>query len=137
MRKKSFLWIGLAIVYITVVIFSILRADNFWLSMLNWIIVSAVILLITFIVYSIAKQFTASPEIKTFAKVISKYQPTSSRKSFSSMLSIAFEFPDGSRKNIKVLSSDSFNTILEKEEGLLTYKEFHGTLHFINFEPQR
>jgi len=49
---------------------------------------------------------------------------------------ITFELPDGSRKVFKV-SRHQYYTILETEQGLLTYKEQRRNTYFIDFQRQK
>ena len=49
---------------------------------------------------------------------------------------ISFEFPDGTRKNFRV-NADVYNTILEGEEGILTYHELGDTRVFVSFQRER
>ena len=54
---------------------------------------------------------------------------------------VSFLFPDGSRKNVDVCI-DVYNTIMENETGILTYKlqpekfvKVRGEIIFVNFKP--
>jgi len=47
---------------------------------------------------------------------------------------VAFQFPNGERKNFR-LPMDSFNSLIAGETGMLTYKEYNGELFFLHFRP--
>jgi hypothetical protein len=80
------------------------------------------------------------PEIKVSVRVISK--TTEVKKEYGKNASvntiyyISFQLSDGSRKNLTVDVS-TYNTIMENEEGILTYKENNDKLHFVTFQNQQ
>ena len=87
------------------------------------------------------KYLSLLPEIKVPAKVALKNTSTQSQASFNragfvvaSVFNITFEFADKQRLVFR-FDEQLFNTILENEEGTLTYKEGGGRKYFISFEP--
>lgn len=81
-------------------------------------------------------KFADSPEKSEVVKVISKASNTGgSDVAIVTTYFVSFEFPDGNRKNFSV-NIAQYNTILENEVGLLTYKEHGNDLMFINFQRQ-
>ena len=81
------------------------------------------------------QQVTAATEaLKTPAKQISKSM-TMRRGSYpsNSLAHAAFEFSDGRRVDMEV-GIEIYNTILEGEQGILTYKEKDGYYLFVGFQ---
>ena len=77
------------------------------------------------------------PNLDTPAKVISRTSEETSYgkggRNVSTNYFIAFELPDGTRKNFEV-KIDQYNTILEDETGTLTYRESGTYLFFGTFQ---
>ena len=48
---------------------------------------------------------------------------------------VSFQFSDNSRKNLNV-DIDTYNTVMENETGVLTFKQDSETLYFISFQTQ-
>ena len=83
-----------------------------------------------------AMAFADAENIIASVKVISKTTKTSvTTGSGSTKHHIAFEFPDGTRKNFEI-AVEVANTILEGESGTLTYRESGQHLFFVGFERQ-
>lgn len=70
---------------------------------------------------------------KIKAKVLSKSFSVGGRYAHTFCF-ISFEFFDGTRKNFST-NINQYNTIIENEEGLLTYKENGNNIWFIDFQP--
>lgn len=80
------------------------------------------------------------PEIKTQARVLNKNTGTGSAPEFNragfvvvSVYNITFELSDKRRIVFRV-NEEQYNTVLENEEGMLSYKENNGQRWFISFQ---
>ncbi len=68
------------------------------------------------------------------AKAVSKtYQIRGSERATRTNYYISFEFPCGNRYNFPV-DLGSFNTILEDENGILTYKQKGQYMYYVSFQ---
>ena len=78
----------------------------------------------------------ALPEIETPATLINKTQKTvGDHYSTGTVFYVAFELPDGDRKNFKV-DSDTYATVEKGDTGMLTYKEGGKYRFFVRFKRQ-
>ena len=78
-----------------------------------------------------------TPVIQSSAKLVAKTKELSYRRfDTPTSLFLVFEFPNGERKDFLVNSS-TYNTILEGDEGTLTYHELGDTRVFVSFQPKR
>lgn len=90
---------------------------------------------------SLKNNFKACPELKAYVKVVSKVTGvqymrrarTGVKVAVADVLYLICEFPDGSRKNLQVKDLNVYNTILENDVGILTYKEYDQYILFIDF----
>ena len=94
-----------------------------------WLLVGAFILFIP----SEKKLLAETPILTAHAKVISKTSQTEAG-AFLTRNFISFEF-NNRRENFEVDVSQ-FNTIVENETGVLSYKEFQNRFIFSAFEPK-
>ena len=100
-----------------------------WASVL--FVALTLIILLCYIPYLIIVRKKASP-VKTPAKVISKaMQNLRARAGYY----VAFALPNGTRKNLKV-TVEEYNTMVEGEVGILTYKKYKHHIWFESFRPQ-
>jgi len=79
------------------------------------------------------KAFGSAPDMTAFVKVVSRVVERTGQT--SNEYYIAFEFPDGTRKNFE-LKRDQYNSIVENEAGTLTYRESGKYLFFVSFQRQ-
>lgn len=83
------------------------------------------------------KNAKQTSKINTQAVVISKTMKIRPAGYASkSDMYLVFELPDGTRKDFRVDTS-AYNTILEGEEGILTYHEKNDTRVFVSFQRTR
>jgi len=79
------------------------------------------------------------PKLTTSAKVITKTSAVSKgygeNQTINTIYYVAFQFPDNSRNNFCV-DINTYNTVIENDTGLLTYKQSGNNLFFVSFEPQ-
>ena len=87
------------------------------------------------------RNYARSSIVKTNATVVSRaseFRRSSGRtggRPLGGTHFLSFEFPDGTRKNFKV-DVTQFNTIIENETGILTYRECGDWLRFVDFQRQ-
>jgi len=72
------------------------------------------------------------PELVSSAKLVSKGTEIRGRHTIT-IYYLTFELPDNSRKTFKV-SSDTYNSVLKNETGVLTYKEQDKLIQFLDFK---
>lgn len=116
---------------------------SFWVDFINKYFYFIVFLLLIFVFYKIFKaelyqkkqmqETMMMPDINSMATVFSKALRTVKAGYGSrSIPYVAFEFPDGSRKDFECDMS-IYLTLKEGDSGNLTYKEKDGFRIFINF----
>ena len=92
------------------------------------------------------QEFKLLPEQTALTKVLKKTMKISGEDYVGSDTSsyktpvttsyfISFEFTDGTRKNFQV-DVNCYNTLLENDTGILTYKENGASLLFVGFQRQ-
>ena len=88
--------------------------------------------------FAVKRKLSSCPALISAVRVVSKFSNNSYSRTVNigSTYYISFEFPDGSRKNFWIVDVAIFNTIVENEMGILTYKEHEGSTLFIHFQPQ-
>ena len=93
-----------------------------------------VIVPVTYLIQTIKNHkslIESAPTFTTEAKVFSKTFGVGGRYAIA-VCFIAFELPDGTRKNIQ-MNANQYNVIGENEKGVLTYKENGTYIGFVDF----
>ncbi|MDR3345002.1 MAG: DUF2500 domain-containing protein [Oscillospiraceae bacterium] len=114
-------------------------ADILLILGILWLIVGLVLVPV-FYKLSAAKSnaksaFASSPNLSSKVKVISKLAQVTGGRYSTNLFVVAFEFPDGNRKNFPV-DMANFSMIVENDIGTLTYKEQGTYLFFVSFQRQ-
>ena len=76
-----------------------------------------------------------APPVTVFAKTNEVSKTFGQYAPINTIYHVSFEFPDGARRSFPVDVS-LYNSIMEKETGILTYKVHGETYFFIGFQRQ-